>query len=746
MMRRIAAFLLCVLMLAAVIPATLVARNTKDEDDIINTPDKEVSVSREILVTYSKGSSNSKKNKIAKDEGLEYSADIPELNTKIIKLPPGKSLADVKGLAKKYTEVVSVEENYIAYTNAVISPNDPKYISNMKNGYKSVHIEEMWGAVNSVSTVVAVLDTGVYAAHQDFSGRVLTGYDFVNNRPGAADDNGHGTRVAGFIAAEGNNGYGIAGVNWDVRILPVKVLSSNGTGTAANIAKGIIYAADQGADIINMSFGTVADSSVIRSAIEYAIDKGCILVAATGNSGVGTVEYPARYDNVIGVGAYTSSTGRASYSNFGSGLDIITFGSGITLTKAGSTGSAAGTSFAAPLVSGVLSLMKSVDPTLDNDSALDLVRQSAIDYGTAGWDAETGYGYLDFFEIYNTAVSLADQAPAADTAAPVITLQGDLAVELPFGSIYLEPGYTAIDNIDGDITDRVKTVGTINTGVAGSYILSYSVTDAAGNTGYASRTVTVLAAEELPSVTPEPELPAQEPDISIVGSSTIVLHQGSDYREQGALAADAVDGDLSASVKISGIVDVDKPGTYKITYSVTNSSGLAATAERRVQILAPTEKRERASYQFSDKLNKKKAGTVTKYSFSASKDGEMDLMLTLSGGVVNVTIRDASGNLVSSDQYASGTTKTYPAFAKGDYTLTVEAAKVNSSLSYTVNMLMPEVVYLTFDQGEVPLSDLSSDTVIIIVSCCAVVFVALTIGTAVLVARKRRKNNGGNSF
>lgn len=766
MLRRVSAILLCVLMLLTLMPTALAVRNAKDEDGVVETPESEKASSREILVTYKKGSANSKKNKIAKDEGLDYLSDIPELNTKVIKLPPGKSLQDIKGLAKKYTEIERVEENFIAYSSEALSPNDPRYISNMKNGYRDFHIEEMWGEVSSVSTVVAVLDTGVYAGHSDFSGRVLTGYDFINNRPGAADDNGHGTRVAGFIAAEGNNGLAIAGVNWGVQILPVKVLGSTGTGTVANIAKGIIYAADQGADIINMSFGTTADSAVLRSAIEYAIDKGCILVGASGNSGIGTVEYPARYSNVIGVGAYSSATGRASFSNYGTGLDIITFGSGITLTKTGSTGAAAGTSFAAPLVAGVLSLMKSVDPSLDNDSALTLVREAAVDYGPAGWDSETGYGYLDFHAFYSTAAGLAGEA--ADAQPPVITLQGGSSLELALGGIYLEPGYTAIDNIDGDITDQVKIVNSVNTDVAGSYTISYSVVDAAGNKGYATRSVTVLEpAAPILTPTPEPETPIEEPElpgsepelpgsepelpgsepeapavvpsISIVGSSTIVLHVGSNYQEQGAIASDALDGDLSGEVRISGRVDAQTAGTYRVTYSVTNSSGLAATATRRVQVIAPVETRERASYRFSEKFNKKKIGTVTRYPFSAAASGDMDLMLTLSGGVVTVIVYNASGSEVSRNQYASGASATYSGFAKGDYTLAVEATQISSNLSYTVNMLMPEVVTVDYQSDEIPLSGIR---IIGPWGVAAIVIgILLLAGLAVVLVYKKRRTN-----
>ncbi len=588
-----------------------------------------------------------------------------------------------------------VEPNYIA--KAELIPNDPDYKVYTQRGFSSKNLEGMWDVTNSVETVVAVLDTGVYAAHGDLVGRVLSGYDFVNNKAGTAnDDNGHGTCVAGTVAAKGNNGVGTAGINWGAYILPVKVLDSKGNGSVSNIAKGIMWAADNGAKIINLSLGTTVDSVTLKASIDYAATKGCILVAAAGNTGKNVVEYPARYSNVIGVGSETGAGVRDPITCYGTGLDILTIGSYRTTTMAGGYGTAAGTSFSAPQVAGVLSLALDYYPSLDIYSAKDLISAAAVDVGAAGWDADTGYGYLNFMRFIETAISLGTEQKPDDKTPPVLTLKGETAIELIEGDTFVEPGWTVTDDTDGDLAHAVVVSGSVATAYEGIYTLSYKVSDKAGNTATASRTVTVS-----PSPAPSIDVP-KPPVISQIGSNPIILHLGgSPYTEQGAKAYDDIDGDISHLVTQKGNVDTSRAGTYHVTYSAINSAGLEASVTREVRVLAPQERySDRTPYRFSDQG---KSGSSFIHNFISDADGTVTLSVSgLSKTTITVSIKSDDGRQVFCETFKGNSSRDFWA-ATGSYTVTMSIDSANGNQRVDLSLLMPEELYVYFAEEEVPL-------------------------------------------
>ena len=170
------------------------------------------------------------------------------------------------------------------------------------------------------SITVAVVDSGVRGNHEDLTGTVLPGIDYVDHTDGRQDPNGHGTHVAGIIAATANNGKGIAGGAPGVKILPVRVLDASGSGYSSNVAQGIIWATDHGARVINLSLGGITASSGTRGAIKYANSKGAVVLAAAGNDGDGMNQplYPAAFPETIAVGAVASNLSHASFSNHGS--------------------------------------------------------------------------------------------------------------------------------------------------------------------------------------------------------------------------------------------------------------------------------------------------------------------------------------------------------------------------------------------------------------------------------------------
>ena len=289
----------------------------------------------------------------------------------------------LKNLRKSpwHEEVEYIEPNYIYQTLEV--PNDPDY--NQQWNFRSINVEQAWDETKGEGITVAVIDTGVTKVPDLAETQFVEGYDFVNNRTLADDDVGHGTHVAGTIAQSTNNNYGVAGIAYKAKIMPLKVIGMQG-GTVADIAEAIKFAADHDADVINMSLGGGGDSLLLQDAINYAYDKGVVLIGAAGNANQNASVYPARYPKVISVSATDAIGNKAPYSNFGAGVDISAPGGSetgkiIQETITGENKETAfigfqGTSMAAPHVAGVAALIKASGIT-EPDEVKQILIQSA---------------------------------------------------------------------------------------------------------------------------------------------------------------------------------------------------------------------------------------------------------------------------------------------------------------------------------------------------------------------------------
>jgi len=238
---------------------------------------------------------------------------------------------------------------------AAITPTDPYW--SYQWGPRTVSAPIAWDVTTGdPSVVVAVLDTGVTSG-AEFDGKLLPGIDLVNGDSDPADDNpdGHGTAVAAVAAADANDG-GVAGMCWTCRIMPVKVLAADGSGSSYDVARGITWATDHGADVMIMSLGGTGTSQSLAQAVAYARERGVVLVAAAGNAGIDTPTYPAAIPGVIGVAGSTSTDGRYSWSNHGSWVDVAAPGCNGAPRPSGGYGDFCGTSSATPLTAGVVAL------------------------------------------------------------------------------------------------------------------------------------------------------------------------------------------------------------------------------------------------------------------------------------------------------------------------------------------------------------------------------------------------------
>ena len=247
---------------------------------------------------------------------------------------------------------------------------------------------------------VCVVDTGIDRDHKDLQANIAGGKNFVQKGRKASpnkwdDDNGHGTHVAGTIAALDNT-FGVVGVSSGASLLGVKVLDRSGSGKLSDVIAGIEYCVNQNADVISMSLGTSSDVTAMSDAVNLAYANGVLIVAAAGNDYSSPVSYPAAYDSVIAVSATTNSDTLASFSNIGSEVELAAPGVNILSTwNDGSYNTISGTSMATPHVSGVAALAIEANPHLSNEEIRSLLQITADDLGVTGRDSYFGYGLVD---------------------------------------------------------------------------------------------------------------------------------------------------------------------------------------------------------------------------------------------------------------------------------------------------------------------------------------------------------------
>jgi len=331
-----------------------------------------------------------------------------------------------------------------------VRPNDPDF--DKEWGLGKVEATRAWGITCGCNTqLIAVLDSGTDLDHPDLADKVRTDidWDYMNNDDVADDDYGHGTHVSGIAAAATNNYKGVAGLGWEAAILPVKVLDNRGYGDSGKLADAIRYAADQGATVINMSLGGGGSCpGYLQSAVDYAYDKGVVLVAAAGNHGTQPNEskFPANCNHVLGVAATEQDDSIAGYSNYGSHVSVAAPGSEIHSTlMGGGYGLKWGTSMATPHVAGLAALVLTRYPTYTPDEVASAILDNAVDLGAAGWDQYYGCGRIDAYQtLFNGAQAsypacLGTQAwsTAADrTTAPFVP--GEVIVSFHYGAAQVE--------------------------------------------------------------------------------------------------------------------------------------------------------------------------------------------------------------------------------------------------------------------------------------------------------------------
>lgn len=321
--------------------------------------------------------------------------NVKQLGYLVVKLLKKNNLQKVTQAFQKNSKVLSVERSVMYKTFSV--PADPK----VKDEYhlSMLNIAKAQQLAGKKKVKVAVIDTGIDQNHPELKGKVLPSYNVINPMNHGAPDL-HGTHVSGIIAAAKGNGIGGYGINPNVEILPIDVFDRDGLTTDYTIAQAVLYAASHGAKVINMSLGSPFPSTILKEAVDTAIQKGVTVVAAAGNDAEAYPNYPASYEGVIGVGAVNNKKQLSWFSSYGPSVDLVAPGEDIyapiyDYEKKSSFEMLSGTSMASPMVAGVASLLLSKHPNLKPAQVEYILEHSAKDLGAKGYDIKYGNGLVD---------------------------------------------------------------------------------------------------------------------------------------------------------------------------------------------------------------------------------------------------------------------------------------------------------------------------------------------------------------
>ncbi len=280
-------------------------------------------------------------------------------------------------------------------------------------GINRIDAEIVHSTNKGTGVKIAIIDTGIDYTHPELDNYYRGGYDFVNGDNDPMDDYWHGTHCAGIVAAE-DNGIGVIGVAPEVEMYGLKVMDSSGSGSTSDVTAAIDWAIENNIQIISMSLGTDYNSLTLGTACDKAYNEGILLVAAAGNDGTSSVDYPAKYDSVIAVAATSSSDTKASFSNTGPEIELAAPGVSVKSTYLeGGYISASGTSMACPHVAGTAALVWAANPGWDNTQVRSRLQETAEDLGYTGWDSIYGFGLVD--------AEAAASIPIPDITEPIIS-------------------------------------------------------------------------------------------------------------------------------------------------------------------------------------------------------------------------------------------------------------------------------------------------------------------------------------
>jgi subtilisin family serine protease len=467
-------------------------------------------VRQRVLVKFHRGTPESQAQSALAQLGVREQARVARIGVRVLSLPSGKRVEDVVRWLRNRRDVEFAEPDWILPPANTV-PNDPQFPNQWH--LSKIAAPAAWDSVvGSPAVVIAILDTGCDPNHPDLAPKYVPGWNFYDNNSNWSDVHGHGTAVAGCAAAVTNNAQGVAGVAWDCRIMPIRISDPNGYASLSTITSALVWAADQGARVANISY-RVSEYSSLQSAAQYFVSKGGVVTVSAGNQATFISDPDNPY--VLTVGATTSSDTLASFSNTGNIVDMVAPGSNITTTqRGGGYATWSGTSFSAPITAGVAALVIAAQPGLSGRQVMQVLIESCDDLGATGWDPAYGWGRLNAQKAVARALS---GVIAGDTTPPSVQFASPAAGATVSDTVLVSVNATdnvAVDSVAislngvtvANLTKAPYTWSWNTTNYAnGAYNLTAVATDTSGN--QAAQTITVNV-YNIPDTTP--------PSISIV--------------------------------------------------------------------------------------------------------------------------------------------------------------------------------------------------------------------------------------
>lgn len=652
--------------------------NSQQADPVEPKPDSHESSSRaltgarfvpgRVLIVLDPEVSGDESERIVMSRGGRSIGGDARIGMRVVELPPhADEMAAVRAF-RNHPRVLAAELDEIVELSQV-TPNDPQY------PYQT-HLTAIQGPLAWVKTtgspgvIVAVIDTGVNGNHPDLAGRLLPGWNTYDNNADYADVYGHGTKVAGTITAATDNGAGVASICWNCMILPIRASYPTGSATYSALAAGLVWAADHGARVANISY-SVSNSTTVTAAAQYFMQKGGLVFASAGNYGTNDASPDNPY--IVTVSAIEPvSKSLYSWSNYGNNIDVTAPGcAGSTTLMNLSYGSGCGTSYSSPIAAGVAALIFSANPALSPAEALDVLKRSATDLGDPGRDIRFGAGMVNAAN----AVDLATGEFSPDITAPVVTIHAPASGAKVKGAIAASASVSDAESQVATVTFKVNatTVCTfaaapyscaINTAAFpdGTAVFSVLAADTAGNSVTVQQGIAIANAD---TVKPVVNLISPVAGATVKGAVTIAFSATDDVGVTGitVLAGSSTVCSLSGAATSCSWDSTKVPnGAIQLTVTARDAAGNSGSAS--------------ASLVVSNPDTTKPVVAITSPAPGATLSGTAAITFTASDniGVAGIVVTAGTATLCTLNGTATSCSWNTTLVPNGSYRITVTAS------------------------------------------------------------------------